>query len=180
MQKKGTSAPRNGRSVELDAEDVLRQAYNQKRKEKAETYAKEASKRGALLMAFCVDSHGGFKKRDPDFDPPVGPSAAGKKVHDSTSPPALFDKLFGAKTPPGRGKTNLSVEEGLIGRLAGMATNPMRPGSIGLFDRTLAPSAAQGMLMAQVYRQIAYACIVHGALGSSKAMRRYRQSVAIG
>ena len=180
MQKRGTGTPRGGRSVELDAEDVLRQAYNQKRREKAEVYAKEATKRGALLMTFCVDAHGGFKRRDPDFDPPVGPSAAGKKVHDSTSPPALFDKLFGSKTPPGRGKTNLSVEEGLIIRLAGMATNPMRAASIGLFDRTLAPSTAQGMLTAQVYRQIAYACIVHGALGSSKALRRFRRSVAVG
>ena len=95
-------------------------------------------------------------------------------VHKSTPPRSLNKKLFG-KAAPARGKTALSVEQGLIIKLAACATDVKRKGAVGLFDRTLRESTARGMLAAQVYREIAHACIVHSARAARASMKRHSQ-----
>lgn len=129
-------------------------------------------------MAFVVGTHGEFKRRDDEFDPAVGPPRGGKLVHASTPPRALNKKLFGG-APPARGKTALSVEQGLTIKLAACATDVSRTGAIGLFDRTLRHSAAKGVLAAQVYmyREIAHACIVRTARAARASVKRHRQEV---
>ena len=100
-------------------------------------------------------------------------------VHASTLPMMLNKKLFG-KAPPARGKTALSVEQGLIIKLAACATDVTRIGTIGLFDQTLRQSTARGMLAAQVYREIAHACIVRSARAARASVKRHRQEVLEG
>ena len=109
----------------------------------------------------------------------VGPPRGEKRVHKSTLPRRLNKKLFG-KAPPARGKTALSVEQGLIIKLAACATDVTRVGTIGLFDRTLKQSTARGMLAAQVYREIAHVCIVRSARAARASVKRHRQEVLEG
>ena len=79
-------------------------------------------------------------------------------------------------------KTNpfSSVEQGLIIKLAACATDVTRTGTIGLFDRTLRGSTAKGVLAAQVYREIAHACIVRCARAARASVKRHRQGVLQG
>ena len=128
-------------------------------------------------MAFVVDTHGAFKCRDDNFDPAVGPPYGLKHTYAATKPATLNKLLFGA-APPRRGKTALSVEQGLILRLAARAAaSSVRAGAVGLFDRTLRHSEAKGMLAAQVYREISHACIVRSARAALTGMSRHRQEM---
>ena len=63
----------------------------------------------------------------------------------------------------------MSREEGLILSLAQLATQAGGQGT-KCFDATLCDSSAAGMLAAQVYRNIAHKCIVHGARSVQTAM----------
>ena len=64
--------------------------------------------------------------------------------------------------------------------MAACATDVTRVGTIGLFDQTLRQSTARGMLAAQVYREIAHACIVRSARAARASAKRHRQEVLEG
>ena len=64
--------------------------------------------------------------------------------------------------------------------MAACATGVTRVGTIGLFDRTLKQSTARGMLAAQVYREIAHACVVGSARAARASVKRHRQEMLEG
>ena len=87
----------------------------------------------------------------------------------------IFKAVFGTDgKPKARGNTVLSCEEGLVIKLARLATHQRR---VGALDATLTHKAAAGMLAAQTYRRLAHACMVHGARGARKGMARHREGV---
>ena len=66
-------------------------------------------------------------------------------MYAATKPATLNKVLFEKQVPPRRGKTALSVEQGLILRLAARAAATSgRAGAVGLFDRTPRHSEAKG------------------------------------
>jgi len=91
--------------------------------------------------------------------------------HECADPTAAFRALFDRPTPPKRGGIRLSCEEGLIIRLAKLATDAhgRKP-----FNRWLAPSAAAGMLASETYRRVAHAAIIDSAKIALASMRRHR------
>jgi hypothetical protein len=61
-----------------------------------------------------------------------------------------------------RGTVRLSVEEGFIHKTAHLGVIRLRGGT-GAFDATLSQNSAAGMLINQIYREIAHSCILHTA-----------------
>ena len=91
--------------------------------------------------------------------------------YNSTEPREVLEAIFKRTkgTPPARGNSRMSREEGLILSLAQLATQAGGQGT-QCFDATLSDSSAAGMLAAQVYRNIAHKCIVQGARSVQTAM----------
>ena len=88
--------------------------------------------------------------------------------------------IFGETAkPPKRGTLALSVEEGLLCKLARSATEHNAAGA-GIMDATISPATAAGMLAAQAYRRIAYNAIRARARASLASLRALadRQLVA--
>jgi hypothetical protein len=160
-------------SVSDDAQSVLQLAHNSKTDLKAACYAHIAEPRNALLCAFAVDAFGNFHPLDPKNAPaPRLALGIGSKPYDCTHPDTILKALFNG-APPGRGKSRLSREEGLVLRLAARATASGGKGRKA-FDRTLTDSAAAGMLASHTYRDIAHSCIVGTARSVIQAMEKHR------
>ena len=82
-----------------------------------------------------------------------------------------YNYNFGATAkPPTRGTLALSVEEGLLRKLARSATEHNAAGT-GIMDATVSPATAAGMLAAQTYRRIAYHAIRARARASLASLR---------
>ena len=158
-----------------DADSVLQQAHNLQTSKKAATYAHIADHpdRQALLMPFAVGARGSFRPMDPKFNPtPRVILRRGKENFKCTDPCRILKKLFNG-SPPARGGSTLSREEGLVLALARRATRKGGPG-YGAYDQTLLESTAAGMLAAHTYRNVAHKCIVFSARATLQAMRTHQ------
>jgi hypothetical protein len=171
-----TSGKSNQARAPADAAEVLRKAHNHKTNQKAMNYAHlaDSSTHNALLVAFSCDAHGSFHPFDLDFAPIPHPRLRlGNDPYRATNPRTISKSLFPEGSPPVRGGSVLSKEEGLIIALARRATLKSGRG-IGAFDQTLFDVAAAGMLTTHTYRNVAHACIRHSARATIQAMKRHR------
>ena len=180
-QKSGDTAP-----------SIIAEAFKLATNQKARAYGAQADADGAILLPFAVDSHGAFCPRDPDYNPEWQPRSPKRKrslvaepishaddkpgkigPFSSTQPKTTFSTIFDDDSPPRRGRSRLSCEEGLIIRLSKLATDPEGNGfkPFNLLNRH---SASAGMLARQTYRKLARVCIIHSARATLKAMRRSR------
>ena len=108
-----------------------------------------------------MDANGSFQRRDPSFNPA-----------NKLDPSIILQQILpgGAAAASYSGTLGISVEEGLLKRLARSAANP-RTG-LGAFDALLDFKSAAGHMKAAAARKIAYAAIRGTARSALAALKR--------
>ena len=129
--------------------------------DKANSYAAESARLNASLTPFAVDANGSFQRRDPTFNPAnkLDPSIILKQILPGGAAAASYSGTLG-----------ISVEEGILKRLARSAANP-RTG-LGAYDALLDFKSAAGHIKTAAARKIAYAAIRGTARSAIAALKR--------
>ena len=155
-----------------DAQRVLQLAHISKTEYNASCYAHIAEPRNALLVTFALDALGSFHPLDPKHAPVPRPALGlGSQPFNCTQPDTILKALFNG-APPGRGRSRLSREEGLVLMLSSRATAGVK--GIKAFDRTYSDKAAAGLLASHTYRDLAHQCIKYSARSACQAMEKHR------
>jgi len=129
--------------------------------DKAAKYADESARLNASLTPFAVDANGSFQRGGGNYNPA-----------NKLDPTIILKQILpgGAAAASYSGALGLSVEEGILKRLARSAANP-RTG-IGAFDALLDYKSAAGQIKAAAARKIAYAAIRGTARSALAALTR--------
>ena len=147
-----------GSQADSQAQSSMQHSNRCAYKTKATTYHREASHHGAVLVPFIMTVVGGFTPRDPTYD-------AGGLL----DPKDALSCLFRRGSPPARGSSRLSVEEGLI---RSIAVDAVGYGRNVLYDQTLPRNAGIGRLYNQTINQMSHAVIRGTSNSTLLALRR--------
>ena len=147
-----------GSQADSQAQSSLQHSHRGAIKVKAARYSKEADHHDAVLVPFVMTVVGGFTPRDTACD-------AGGLL----DPKNALSCLFRRGTPPARGSSRLSVEEGLV---RSIAVDAVGHGRNVLHDQTVPRNAGIGRLYNQTLNQMSHAVIRGTSNSTLLALRR--------